>query len=118
RVRSTGRCERGWEQELPGVLAALGGPTFAGRSSGVVEDADDLSFAGQFHTSLEVPAAEVEDAVNETAVGVDRARTYAKAVGRATGSLGVAVIVQRMLAPYAAGVAFTRDPITGQRDCV
>ena len=33
-----------------------------------------------------------------------------------SGDGGIAVLVQRMLAPEAAGVAFTADPVTGRRD--
>lgn len=104
----------GWEQELPGVLDALGGSSYAVRSSGMVEDGRELSFAGQFHTSLGVPPADVETEVRRTAVAVEGARAYASAVGQPVPDK-VAVIVQRMLSPSAAGVAFTRDPVTGQR---
>jgi len=104
----------GWEQELPGLLTALGGAGFAVRSSGVVEDGHELSFAGQFHTSLGVLSGEVETQLRRTAVAIEEARAYAAAVGRPAAGR-VAVIVQRMLAPSAAGVAFTRDPVNGDR---
>ena len=104
----------GWERELPDVLHALCGSRFAVRSSGMVEDGHTLSFAGQFHTSLDVLPAAVETEVRRTAAAVEEAHSYASAAGQpAPGK--VAVIVQRMLAPSAAGVAFTRDPVTGQR---
>jgi pyruvate,water dikinase len=104
----------GWEHELPGVLAALGGSRFAVRSSGTVEDGHELSFAGQFHTSLGVPPARVEGAVRRTLAAVDDARAYASAAGGPAPN-GVAVIVQPLLSPDAAGVAFTRDPVTGHQ---
>lgn len=103
-----------WESELPAVLAELGGESFAVRSSGLGEDGRATSFAGQFHTSLGVRAEDVEREIRRTLLARDRAATYAEAVGvPAPGR--VAVIVQRMLAPEAAGVAFTRDPVTGER---
>ncbi|EMY32448.1 pyruvate, water dikinase [Arthrobacter crystallopoietes BAB-32] len=107
----------GWEQELPGVLDALDGSSFAVRSSGMAEDGHESSYAGQFHTSLDVPSAEVEDEVRRTAVAVEEARAYATVIGQPAADK-VAVIVQRMLSPAAAGVAFTRDPVTGRRSIV
>ncbi|MFD4402118.1 PEP/pyruvate-binding domain-containing protein [Nocardia sp. NPDC058499] len=107
----------GWERELPGVLGALGGSRFAVRSSASAEDGDEASFAGQFRTALDVPSDEVEIQVRRTAAAVDLARTYAAAVDRSV-ARGVAVIVQRMLIPDAAGVAFTRDPVSGRRAVV
>lgn len=103
-----------WQQDLPGNLAALGGSRFAVRSSAMVEDGDESSFAGQFHTSLNVPSPEVETEVRRTAAAVGRARAYASLVGQQAPHRA-AVIVQRMLSPTAAGVAFTRDPVTGQQ---
>ncbi|WP_280414317.1 PEP/pyruvate-binding domain-containing protein [Nocardia carnea] len=107
----------GWERELPGVLGALGGSRFAVRSSASAEDGDEASFAGQFRTALDVPSDDVEGQVRRTAAAVDRARTYAAAVDRSV-ARGVAVVVQRMLIPDAAGVAFTRDPVSGRRAVV
>lgn len=107
----------GWERALPGVLDRLGGSRFAVRSSALAEDGPEASFAGQFHTSLDVPSAAVAEQVRRTAAAVAEARAYASAVGRPA-PRDVAVIVQRMLAPAAAGVAFTRDPLTGQRGVV
>lgn len=107
----------GWERELTGVLATLGGSRFAVRSSAPGEDGSEASFAGQFRTALNVSSDEVEAQVRRTAAAVDEARTYAGAVGRPV-PRGIAVIVQRMLVPDAAGVAFTRDPISGRRAVV
>lgn len=107
----------GWERELPGVLRALGGARFAVRSSASAEDGGEASFAGQFRTTLDVPSDEVEAQVRRTAAAVDQARIYAAAVDRSA-PRDVAVIVQRMLVPDAAGVAFTRDPLSGRRAVV
>ncbi|WP_043500688.1 PEP/pyruvate-binding domain-containing protein [Georgenia sp. SUBG003] len=104
----------GWERELPDVLEDLGGSRFAVRSSALAEDGRQASFAGQFRTSLDVPADAVEAHVRRTAAAVEEARAYASAVDQSAPG-GVAVVVQRMLAPVAAGVAFTRDPVTGRR---
>lgn len=100
----------GWQHVLPRHLDALGADTFAVRSSSVAEDGAGASYAGQLRTVLHVPPAEVEDAVRSVAGAT--AVSYEAALGLATGG-GVAVLVQPMLAPVAAGVAFTRDPVTG-----
>lgn len=104
----------GWQAVLPGALAALGGRTFAVRSSALGEDSRDASFAGQFRTSLDVPAGEVEAAVRRTAASLHEARAYTAATGLPA-VRRMAVIVQRMLDPVASGVAFTRHPVTGER---
>src|SRR5712691_2752255 len=100
------------------ILQVLGDGPFAVRSSAVAEDLPDASFAGQYETVLNVrgPDAlrEAIRHVRASAVSA-RAQHYAAARGL-SGSGGIAVLVQRMLAPEAAGVAFTADPVTGRRD--
>jgi len=92
----------------------LGGP-FAVRSSAVDEDGADASFAGQHVTLLNVPSArEVASALREIwwSANSDSAITYRKRVGLFTRP-SVAVVVQVLLDPEAAGVMFTRNPVTG-----
>src|SRR6266851_10438600 len=100
------------------MLQLLGDVPVAVRSSAVAEDLAEASFAGQYETVLDVrgPAAlrEAIRHVSASAAGA-RAQQYAAAHGL-SGSGGIAVLVQRMLAPEAAGVAFTADPVTGRRD--
>jgi pyruvate,water dikinase len=103
----------GWESDVPAVLALLGGEKFAVRSSAAAEDSSTASFAGQLETSLEVPARLVADCIRGTSARRSRAEAYGSVVGQSLGE--VAVIVQRMLAPVAAGVAFTRHPVTGRQ---
>jgi pyruvate, water dikinase len=92
----------------------LGGP-LAVRSSAVDEDGAEASFAGQHLTLLNVPsAAELAAALREIwwSANSDSAITYRKRVGLFTRP-SVAVVVQVLLDPDAAGVMFTRNPITG-----
>jgi pyruvate, water dikinase len=102
----------GWRRDLPGALAALGGTRFAVRSSSHAEDGPAASFAGQFRTSLDLPAARVAAEIDRTLASVGGAAAYAAAIDQPAGG-PVAVIVQRMLVPLAAGVTFTRHPLTG-----
>ncbi|GGG65765.1 hypothetical protein GCM10011374_32090 [Kocuria dechangensis] len=103
------------------VLAAyehLGGGPVAVRSSATAEDLPDASFAGQQDTVLNV---EGEDALLEAirqcwdSLGSERALAYRAVQGLETEDLAMAVIVQRMIAPTAAGVMFTANPVTGTR---
>ncbi|WP_437967071.1 PEP/pyruvate-binding domain-containing protein [Sorangium sp. So ce260] len=101
-----------------GALPALGGDPLAVRSSGVVEDGEVASFAGQYETVLGVQGAD------EVLAALERCRASAfdahvqrygaerkqEAVAR------LAVLVQRLVTPDAAGVAFTANPVTGARD--
>jgi len=124
--------ERVASLELPDRLARaivkayreLGGPV-AVRSSMVGEDGRVLSFAGQLDTVLNVHQEEaLLEAVRQCWASVFnwRAVTYLAeregiSAGDAIRSLSTAVVVQRMVDARAAGVAFSADPVTGQR-CV
>ena len=87
------------------AVAALGEP-LAVRSSAVGEDAADKSAAGQYETVLGVTLETLADAVAHVRSSTVRARAYG-----ATGD--VAVVVQRQVPPTRAGVAFSRDPVSG-----
>jgi pyruvate,water dikinase len=87
------------------LVRELGEP-LAVRSSAVGEDARDRSAAGQYETVLDVPADGVAEAVARVRESLDRARAYG-------GSDDVAVIVQRQIAATKSGVAFSRDPVSG-----
>jgi rifampicin phosphotransferase len=100
------------------ILRVLGGVAVAVRSSAVAEDLADASFAGQYETVLDVqgPAA-LRDAIRQVRASAASARAQHYAAARGLSSDGaIAVLVQRMLAPEASGVAFTADPVTGRRD--
>jgi pyruvate,water dikinase len=85
------------------------------RSSAVDEDGAQASFAGQHLTLLGVsPGEELVAALREIwwSANSDSAITYRQRVGLfARPSVGV--VVQALLNPEAAGVMFTRNPITG-----
>ena len=97
---------------IEAAAAALDGP-FAVRSSGVAEDTAEASFAGQYDTELDVTTAEAAAAVRRVRASGsgDRVATYAGAVVTA-----IPVLVQRLIRSDVAGVAFTADPVSGERD--
>jgi rifampicin phosphotransferase len=101
-----------WDQaygQLHAVAAELGDPDqrFAVRSSATAEDLAGASFAGQYETVLDVGLDELPDAVRQV---VDSAATARVAAYR------MAVLVQVMVPAESAGVAFTANPLTGDRD--
>ena len=99
---------------LRGALEGLPMPV-AVRSSAVGEDSAGASFAGQHITVLNVPSVdEVESAVRQVwwSANSDSAITYRKRLG-VFERPSVGVVVQSLLQPEAAGVMFTRNPITG-----
>jgi len=91
--------------------------TVAVRSSGTLEDRPGASFAGQHATILGVAG---EDAVLEALRGCwaslydAPALSYALARGIDLRSAAIAVLVQRLVDAEVSGVAFTRDPLTGE----
>jgi pyruvate,water dikinase len=87
------------------------------RSSAVGEDSADASFAGQHATKLNVRKTTVHDAVN---VVWASARTESALAYRIRKGLPahpkIAAVVQLLVEPIAAGVLFTRNPITGANE--
>jgi pyruvate,water dikinase len=97
---------------LKTTVAELGDGPFAVRSSGVTEDGADRSFAGIYETVLDVTPDGLAGAVDRCLASA-HARRAAAYRGEEDGR--IAVIIQRMVRPAAAGVALTADPITGDR---
>ena len=102
-------------------LESLGLPAstrYAVRSSAAAEDQPGTSYAGQYETFLDVPVDAVLDAVDRCrqAAGSARVEAYRAGRGDTTPSEpGMAVLVQPMVHAVAAGVAFTANPLTGDR---
>jgi pyruvate,water dikinase len=102
--------------EVGRALEAQDG-SVAVRSSALAEDRSDASFAGQHETILGVEGLEaVLDAVERVRRSgeSERVARYRERMGTYAPP-GVAVLVQRMVPADVAGVAFTADPITGDR---
>lgn len=81
--------------------------SFAVRSSFCLEDDDNLSFAGQFKTLLNVKKEDVKKAVSEVRKSYDKA-PYAK-ISPAAGPSPV--IIQEMIPADLSGVIFTANPV-------
>jgi pyruvate,water dikinase len=115
--------EGGEEAQLPedarAWIAARPTMRFAVRSSAADEDGAGNSFAGIHESVLDVGADGIEDAIATciASMSSDRARAYREARGLDV-NRGAAVLIQRMIEPLRAGVAFTADPINGDRDTI
>lgn len=86
------------------------------RSSSTMEDLAGAAFAGQHDTFLNVTGhAALVDAVRRcfTSLWEDRAVQYRQQHGFAHAQASMAVVIQQMVQPDAAGVAFCMHPITG-----
>jgi pyruvate, water dikinase len=96
-------------------------PVVAVRSSATMEDSATASFAGLQDTYLAVRgAAAVLDAVRRCWASLynDESVAYRRRLGLPEDGLAMGVVIQRMLRPRAAGVMFTRSPVTGDRSVV
>ncbi|PNG89558.1 rifamycin-inactivating phosphotransferase [Streptomyces malaysiensis] len=112
---------------IPGDLAgaitrALGRhgeqAAYAVRSSATAEDLPTASFAGQQDTYLNVvgPTAILQHISRCWAsLFTERAVIYRRRGGIDHRTVHMAVVVQRMVFPDAAGILFTADPVTGNR---
>ncbi|HVR29421.1 MAG TPA: PEP/pyruvate-binding domain-containing protein [Thermoanaerobaculia bacterium] len=85
------------------------------RSSALVEDQSDSSFAGLFETVLDVGSVEACLAAADRCIASassERVLAYAGAQARGGGTtMAVGLVVQRMAPARAAGTLFTRDPL-------
>ncbi len=101
------------------ALAQLGEQAaYAVRSSATAEDSPTASFAGQQDTYLNVvgPTAILHHVKRCWAsLFTERAVTYRERNGIDHRTVHMAVVVQQMVFPHAAGILFTADPVTGNR---
>jgi pyruvate,water dikinase len=101
------------------ALARLGEhAACAVRSSATAEDLPNASFAGQYDSYLKIvgPAAVLEHVRRCLAsLFSERAVTYRLRSGLGHRDVQMAVVVQQMVVPQAAGILFTADPVTSSR---
>ncbi len=105
--------------DIRGALERLGeSVAYAVRSSATAEDMPTASFAGQQDTYLNLigPAAVLQHVSRCWAsLFTERAVTYRQRNGIDHREVDMAVVVQQMVAPDAAGIVFTADPVTSNR---
>src|SRR5215831_3973965 len=96
-----------------------GDPAMAVRSSSTAEDLPEMSFAGQLETYLNVRGGDnVLTAVKRcwASLWTPRAIGYRARLGIPSGDVSLAVVVQRLVAADSAGILFTLNPVTGDRN--
>ena len=101
------------------AYADFGGGPVAVRSSATAEDLVGAAFAGQQDTYLNVVGeTAVLDAVRRCwgSLWTERAIAYRRHRQIESGNLQIAVVVQQMVDAEFAGVMFTANPVTGDRD--
>ncbi len=104
-------------------LTELGlGPAalWAVRSSASAEDKEEATFAGVYRTALGVSQEAIPAAIIEcwASLWTIAAFSYHQRAGQGTVVPAMAVVIQPLLSPRAAGVAYSCHPVTGQRDQV
>ena len=107
------------EEEISRHLARLGEENaYAVRSSATAEDLPTASFAGQQDTYLNVigkPAILTHISKCWASLFTERAVIYRLQNGFDHRKVHLAVVVQQMVFPQAAGILFTADPVTSNR---
>jgi pyruvate, water dikinase len=104
-------CEQAGVEDLPVAV----------RSSATAEDQPDASFAGQQDTYLWIRGADaVVDHVVKcwASMFTDRAIAYRVENGYGNDDVAMSVAIQQMVLPKSAGVAFTLNPINGDRSTI
>lgn len=96
-------------------------PAYAVRSSATAEDLPTASFAGQQDTYLNVVGVgPILQHISRcwASLFTERAVTYRIRNGVDHRKVHMAVVVQQMVFPHAAGILFTADPVTGNRKVI
>lgn len=95
--------------QLAAEVARIGGFPVAARSSGVLEDLEGASFAGQYESYLNISnVQELRERITECRASAysSRAQAYLADRGMPGSGAGLTVFVQKMVDAQMAGVAF------------
>ena len=107
--------------QITKAYAALGKPAVSVRSSSTAEDLADASFAGQYDTYLNVTNIDaLIHSLKKVWISLysPHAIGYRQRNNISNNKAKMAVVVQQQIAPNAAGVLFTQDPISGENHYV
>ncbi|HYM37179.1 MAG TPA: PEP/pyruvate-binding domain-containing protein [Nitrospiraceae bacterium] len=106
-------------QALRNDLALCSVPRWAARSSATDEDATGATHAGIYRTTLGVTTEGLPDAILDCWASLWTATALAYHERLESSQMpAMAVVLQPMLAPQTAGVAYSRHPVTGRTDVV
>lgn len=97
------------EKLVSEIIEELDVEKYVVRSSALIEDSDEESFAGQFQTEIDVSSAGLSEAIVKV---INQANNYLD------GELNkFSIIIQEFIEPDISGVCFTRNP-NGEREFV
>lgn len=107
-----------WQEEWTSeIFATLDCEQIAVRSSGVDEDGSGQSFAGQFESVLQVTPSTFKGALEKVWESRQSHRSQAyRSHHELDDSSGFAIILQEMVPADVAGVAFSMDPVSGDKN--
>ncbi|PST82426.1 phosphoenolpyruvate synthase [Pedobacter yulinensis] len=106
------------EEELAAFVQRYPARAYAVRSSATAEDLPSASFAGQQESYLNISGLEkLKQYICKcwASLFTDRAISYRAQNGIDHAQVMLAVVIQEMVLPEAAGIMFTADPMTGNR---
>jgi phosphohistidine swiveling domain-containing protein len=109
----------GCGRQIEAAVARIGGYPVAARSSGHLEDLEGASFAGQYVTRLAIhDTSELLQGIAECRASArsPQVLAYLHKNGLDEAQARVSVLVQAMVDPAVAGVAFTIHPTTGREE--
>lgn len=98
------------------IISELSVSRFAVRSSVCAEDGTEYSFAGQFKTILNVSADNLAEAVLEVHASASSQQTATYKHFAGVNEIRSAVIIQQMVDADSAGVAFSINPLNGNKE--
>ncbi|MBI2334810.1 hypothetical protein HYU96_03325 [Candidatus Daviesbacteria bacterium] len=106
------------EDEIFKAFDLLNAEKVSVRSSAVAEDSSKASWAGQLETYLNISKEELINKIKDcwNSVNSQRVRSYAAGQNLSEDELLMAVIVQNMVDAKAAGVMFTANPVTSNKE--
>jgi phosphoenolpyruvate synthase/pyruvate phosphate dikinase len=117
-IEAFGKNHNEWADAVYAAYDQLNTQYVAVRSSATKEDGVDDSFAWQFDTYLFVNRETLIEQIMECHKSIDSPRiiAYCESKGINISEIKVAVVIQKMINSEVAGVAFTVNPVTNNRD--
>lgn len=117
-VITTEAFQKDIEKEALSAFDRLNAERVAVRSSAVAEDSSEASWAGQLESYLNISRDDLISKIKECwdSVKSDRALNYAARQNLPEDRLLVAVVVQKMVDSQTAGVMFTVNPISKDKN--
>lgn len=106
-----------FSREISGCYEELDSQHVAVRSSAITEDGKEASWAGQLSTDLNVRKEGLEQSIKKcwSSAFSPRALTYSLENDCLLTDISVAVVVQSMIESDISGVAFSVNPVTGNK---